>query len=289
MLVREYQNYFWRINMTEEMIKAFGEFQVEKGIYEQINGIKIEDFKALTSNQALKTIDLYCPLCKENKTFIYSKSEYINGLGQLPYPSEDGFGTAYTGAIRFLNYECPSCGKKLVYGFYHNGKASVTKITQYPSLFDVSRDELKKYQKNDLIDKVSFSQLYKAETCASSGYYVAAYTYMRRVYETMLLSVFKQYEQEIGITEDNFRKLRSDEKLKSIKNYLAIDDEIYIPLYGLLSAGIHAMTEEQCCEDYTVLKPILLEILAEQKAKKEKAAKRKELKELFAKRKGEMK
>ena len=148
---------------------------------------------------------------------------------------------------------------------------------------------MKKYQKNDWINKQDFSQLYKAETCASSGYYVAAYTYMRCVYESLLLSVFKQNQADIGISEDDFRRKRSDEKLKDIKKYLAIDDEIYLPLYGLLSAGIHAMSEEQCCEDYTILKPILLEILAEQKAKKEKESKRKELKDLFAKRKSESK
>ena len=103
------------------------------------------------------------------------------------------------------------------------------------------------------------------------------------------MSVFTHNQNEIGSSEEDFRKLHSDEKLKTIKDYLAIDDEIYLPLYGLLSAGIHAMSEEQCCEDYTVLKPILLDILAEQKAKKEKLAKRKELKELYAKRKGEIK
>ena len=29
----------------------------------------------------------------------------------------------------------------------------VIKVAQYPSLYDVSRDQLKKYRKNDLIDK----------------------------------------------------------------------------------------------------------------------------------------
>ena len=140
-----------------------------------------------------------------------------------------------------------------------------------------------------MIDKESFSQLYKAEECASIGFYIAAYTYMRRVYESLLSSVFSQNIDKIGISEADFKKLRSDEKLNKIKDYLAIDDEIYLPLYKLLSAGIHTMSEEQCCEDYEVLKPILIDILAEQKAKKEKESNRAELKSLFSKRKGEMK
>ena len=281
--------------MTEDTIQLYHNFQVTQGVYGKLKGINFKDFLDLTSSiYALKTIDLYCPNCKENKTFIFKNYEDIDGLGRIGYLSESSIShthmaTTYTSATRFINYECPTCMQKLTYGFYHNGNDLVIKVCQYPSLYDVSKDELKKYQKNDLIDKDSFSQLYKAETCASSGYFVAAYTYMRRVYETMLMSVFEQNQEDIGITEEEFRRLHSDKKLEAIKDYLAIDDEIYLPLYGLLSAGIHAMTEEQCCEDYTVLKPILLEILAEQKAKKVKAAKRKELKELFAKRKGEIK
>ena len=253
-----------------------------KGVYEKVSEVDETVFEKFISKDGFPTLDLHCPNCKENKTFVQTNWSSVDGLGGY---IKNG---SYRKNIRSLYYHCPTCGQSIFFLFYFDGN-SIIKLAQYPSLYDVSRDDLKKYQKNDLIDKGSFSQLYKAETCASSGYYIAAYTYMRRVYETMLMSVFEQNQEDIGITEEEFRRFHSDKKLEAIKDYLAIDDEIYLPLYGLLSAGIHAMTEEQCCEDYTVLKPILLEILAEQKAKKEKAAKRKELKELFAKRKGEMK
>ena len=110
---------------------------------------------------------------------------------------------------------------------------------------------------------------------------------MRRVYESLLINIFTQNKEEIGISEEDFRKLRSDEKIAKIKPYLAIDDEIYKPLYALLSAGIHSLTEEECREDYALLKSILLDIIAEQKARKEKEDKRKSIIELYSKRKGE--
>ena len=255
---------------------------VKKGTYEKVSEINSEIFETFISRYGFPTLDLFCPNCKENKTFVQTGWNHIEGLGSYQK------GSQRLQNIRSLYYHCPTCGQSIFFLFYFDG-SSIIKLAQYPSLYDVSRDELKKYQKNKLIDKDSFREIYKAETCASSGYYVAAYTYMRRVYETMLMSVFTDNQEAIGLSEDEFRKLHSDKKLEAIKDYLAIDDEIYLPLYGLLSAGIHAMSEEQCCEDYVVLKPILLEILAEQKAKQEKADKRKELKELFAKRKGEMK
>ena len=267
--------------MTEDITTSFHNLLVNQGVYGKIKDIAPDTFRRLISDST--TLDLYCPICKENKTYVKISFNYLDGFEY--YLNENN---NYNPSLSCQIYKCPTCNKKLFYLFYYREK-EIIKLAQYPTLYDVSRDELKIYQKNELIDKDSFSQLYKAETCASSGYFVAAYTYMRRVYETLLMSVFTQNQDEIGLSEEDFRKLRSDEKLKTIKDYLAIDDEIYLPLYSLLSAGIHAMSEEQCCEDYTVLKPILLDILAEQKVKKEKAAKRKELKESYAKRKGEMK
>ena len=72
-----------------------------------------------------------------------------------------------------------------------------------------------------------------------------------------------------------------------MKLIIDIDEEIYKPLYALLSAGIHSLTEDECCQDYSLLKSILLDILSEQKAKKERELKRKEIQDLYSKKKSE--
>lgn len=273
--------------MSKEIKEEVYDLLLNQGVYGKISSVDFKTFDSVfNGGNTISSLDLYCPTCKADKTFVFNNIHSTDVLGTSQITVQGG--RVFRANIRGLTYMCPTCKNRIYFLVYHDGE-NIIKLAQYPSLYDVSRDELKKYQKNNLIDNESFSQIYKAELCASSGYYVAAYTYMRRVYETMLLSVFDRNKEEIGLTEDDFRKLHSDKKLETIKDYLAIDDEIYLPLYGLLSAGIHAMTEEQCCEDYNVLKSILLDILAEQKAKKEKESKRKELKELFAKRKGEMK
>ncbi len=253
-----------------------------KGVYGKIKDIKYEDYEKWTSMQSPQSLDLYCPICKENKTFVNNRSRANEIYGRS---WKNGRFIYY---LRELVYTCPTCEEEIYYSFlYKDG--SVMKLAQYPSLYDVSRDELKKYHKNDLIEKESFDEIYKAEVCASENYYVASYTYMRRVYENMLLKVFTQNIEEIGITEEEYRKLRSDEKMERIKPFLAIDEEIYKPLYALLSVGIHSLSEEECCEDYSLLKSILLDVLAEQKAKKEREKKRKEIQELYSKKKSENK
>ena len=271
--------------MNIELKEKFYSFQKNDGLYCKLKGIGFSDYLSLTcSTDAIKSLDLYCPVCKQEKTFVFQGNVTIELLGRNEYPN--GPGKSYCGATRLLSYECPTCGKKLLYAFYHNG-SEIVKIAQYPSFYDVSRDELKKYKKNDLIDEESFNQIYKADICASSGYFVAAYTYMRRVYETLMLSVFKQNETNIDVSEEEFKKLGGHDKIQKIRSYLAIDDGIYGPLYSLLSGGIHTYTEEECSDNYAFLKIVLLDVLAEQKAKKERESNRQVILKLYSKMKSE--
>ncbi|MDE7290440.1 MAG: hypothetical protein K2N58_00175 [Treponemataceae bacterium] len=267
--------------MDETTKEKFWDLFTKQGVYGRLK-CAYQDFYDLICDKPFQSIDLYCQKCRTNKTCIHNGGGWIKEFGSI---LNDGY-AVYQAYI--LRYICPTCRNNLWYILYYDtNKESVIKLAQYPTLYDVTPDELKKYKKNDLIDEESFNQIYKADTCASESYFIAAYTYMRRVYESLLVNIFTQNKEEIGISEEDFKKLRSDEKIAKIKPFLAIDDEIYKPLYALLSAGIHSLTEEECCEDYTLLKSILLDIIAEQKARKEKEDKRKSIIELYSKRKGE--
>lgn len=252
---------------------------VNKGVYGKIRNINFSDFKALgQACNLIDSIDLFCPHCKTNKTYVVKRTSTTKGLGST-FVRED---MMEHGHIVEFTYVCPTCKKQLYIALYHNGQ-DVIKISQYPSLYDISRDELKQYKKNDLIAEESFNQIYKADICASENYFVAAYTYMRRVYEDLLLSVFQQHGNEIDLTVDEFKKLGGQEKIKTTRQYLAIDEGIYGPLYAILSGGIHEYTEEECSEYYRFLKLVLLDILREQKAKVEREANRKAIMDLHSK------
>lgn len=266
--------------MNEEKINEIRNLLVFKGVYGKMKNITFNEYYGIMSKgKGIESLDLFCPCCKANKTFVYMKSEVSELMGTSLY-NPPGY-NMLIGNIIELAYRCPTCVSSIYFSFYYNDNTMI-KLAQYPSLFDVSRDELKKYKNNGLIDENSFNEIYKAEICASESYFVASYTYMRRVYENMLLSVFRQNIDDIGLTEEEYRRKRSDEKMEIIKPFLAIDDEIYKPLYALLSAGIHSLTEEECCNHYTLLKSILLEILIEQKAKAERTKKRKEIQDLYS-------
>lgn len=266
--------------MNEEKKNEIRALFTVQGVYGKVKGVSFTDYYSVTdSYSGIKSLDLFCPQCKVNKTFVYFRRQESGLMGEDTYQH---LGCNHTGGrLLSVMFKCPTCGLMLYYAFYHKDNTMI-KLAQYPSLFDVSRDELKKYKNNGLIDENSFNEIYKAEICASENYFVASYTYMRRVYENMLLSVFRQNIDDIGLTEEEYRRKRSDEKMELIKPFLAVDDEIYKPLYALLSAGVHSLTEEECCNHYTLLKSILLEILIEQKAKAERTKKRKEIQALYS-------
>lgn len=230
-------------------------------------------------------LDLYCPDCGANKTFIYETHSTNGDMGKYRRNKES---TVYYSNIVSIVYKCPSCGKKVFVEFLYLNDY-IMKIAQYPALCEISRDELKKFQKNRLIDKEFFSEIQKADICAGESYFVAAFTYMRRVFENLIKNIFNMNQQKIGITYEEYTKKKTDQKIKLIKDYLPIDDGVYNPLFSLLSEGIHSLTEEECAENYTLLKSVLLELLVTFKAKKEQEERRKQIKDLLAERKSQSK
>lgn len=267
--------------MERNIMDEYYDLLVNQGVYSKIKDV-LPNYYYDICNQRIASLDLFCPKCQAHKTFVYLKEETSNSLGSTYI-----CGT-YKDNLFTLYYKCPTCKGKIAYIFLYENN-NLMKIAQYPSLYDTSRDELKKYKKNNLIDKESFDEIYKADICASESYFVAAYTYMRRVFENLLLSVFKDNMAEIGLSEEDFRRLRSDEKMEKIRNYLAIEDDIYKPLYALLSEGIHLLSEEECSSNYRLLKAIIIEILAEQKAKKERQQKYQEIKKIYSEKKASQK
>lgn len=267
--------------MEKSMKEQFLDLLTKQGVYGKIKNISPSDSSNLIS-RCFHSLDLYCPTCKANKTFVHSHTSCLNPSGQ--------YVTNYcpSDSLYIFYYLCPTCTAAVRYVMY-KGENELVKIGQYPSVYDIDRDELKQYQNNSLVDKSDFEQIYKAEICASAGYFVAAYTYMRRIYEALLLSVFEKNKTSIGISDIEFRKLRSDEKIAHIKPYLALGEDVYKPLYAILSAGIHSLTEEECGEDYNLLKIILLDILAAQKAQREKEENHKKVLELYSMKKKDLK
>lgn len=122
--------------MAKDVSVELYDLLVKKGTYEKVSDINSDIYEKFISRYGFPTLDLFCPNCKDNKTFVQTNWNYVDGLGSYQK------GSQRFQNIRSLYYHCPTCGQSVFYLFYYNGN-EIIKLAQYPSLYDVSRDELK--------------------------------------------------------------------------------------------------------------------------------------------------
>lgn len=238
----------------------------------------IEDFK-----QNTEAIDLYCPHCNKEKTFSHENSDYIynldNGYQNDNYDNIFGQRQESEDDIFYKSYKCPTCNLKVIY-IFKILKDKVVKIAQYPSLRDVSVDNLSNYNKSEFVQKDDIENMRKAKTLACESFYIGAYSYMRRVFESLIDRTYKSNIEKYSVDESDFSKKHMSEKVAMIKTELPVDDDIYNIIYSSLSDGIHQLSEKECEDRYQTLYSVMVDILADEKSRKEKQERRKDLKKM---------
>lgn len=269
--------------MEEEKLNLIKNLIANGPVYTCIKDISKDDWIYIyRMDWNFSSIDAYCPYCNENKTLVKEDVNY-----------NDNFGCIYSnGRVSFdrmisIIYQCPTCHNVFVYEILFTGD-KIVKICQYPSLYDVRRDILNKYQKNKLLTDEYLQEFKKAHICANEGYFVASFTYLRRVLEEVIYKIYNENKTEIGIELSEFSNEKLEDKVKYLKKYLPFEKEIYTHLYKLLSEGIHyGKKDEECKEDYEILKECLIDILEEYQRQKEREKRHQELHRIVSMKKGE--
>jgi hypothetical protein len=120
---------------------------------------------------------------------------------------------------------------------------SITKVGQTPSIADLSTPELNDYKK--LLGPDRVKELKKATGLISHGVGIGAYAYLRRVFESILRDHRNRLEVD-GPKIGGFDGLRMDQKIDALQATLPpflVQNQI---LYGILSKGLHELTEDDC-------------------------------------------
>ena len=172
--------------------------------------------------------------------------------------------------VRCLSFRCGRYDDILSLIVYNNSQERyLLKIGTYPSLKDLHKDDIKKY--NKVLSEQQRIELITAIMIANNGVGIGSYVYLRRIIEGI---VFEEAERAINdgvINREEFGKMRMDEKIVAIKNYLpAFLYDNHKALYGILSLGIHQLDEEECLGFYPVLYDCILLVLEDRLAQKEK-------------------
>ena len=136
---------------------------------------------------------------------------------------------------------------------------TMTKIGQYPSIADLSFPELDEFKKG--INDITRKELRRAIGLHAQGIGVGSYVYLRRIFERILDEAKTEAEKTDSAAFSGYDGLRVAERIQMLKNYLPAminDNHVF---YGIVSKGIHELSEDECTSYFPVLKEAIFMIL----------------------------
>lgn len=186
-------------------------------------------------------IDTYCLECRSDSVF------RTPAKGQGFHTVED----LLSDRVFAQQFSCVRSQEHKVLFFFRVVNGKVSKIGQSPSLADMVIPELQPYRAL-LGDK--YGELARALGLVSHGIGIGAFVYLRRVLEFLVESAHKEAGKSDGFDEVSYRAARFDERAKMLREHLPPFLVENAHLYGILSKGVHELSEEECLEYFPAVR-----------------------------------
>lgn len=274
---------------------------VNQGLYDS-NDITIDDLEEIEkylskSEYNGNNIDCYCINCETNRVFEFANCEVHEETGfmRIALPDADGRSrkpkkeeiyNSYLNRRYALTYRCTRDRSQTIVFDLITTNDKLIKIGQFPSVADLVMPEIRKYKST--LGK-QYREYSRAIGLFANGIGIGSYVYLRRIIENLVFDKFKQVSGELGVTVEDFGTLRFDEKIDTLKDYLP---DLLVKnknLYGIVSKGIHELSEEECLKMFPCIKTGIELILNDILAEKERAEKAKEFEKFVADTTGKLK
>jgi len=151
----------------------------------------------------------------------------------------------------------------------------LVKISQHPSVADIAFPELKQYRK--VLSKGDMGEMRRAIGLHAQGIGVGSYVYLRRILERVIDQAKDMAIADSAITEAEYVPKKMAERIKMLKDYLP-DILVNNPtVYGIISKGIHELSEEDCIEYFPIVKECIFMVLEKWEQARKKAESEKQL------------
>ena len=246
-------------------------------------------------------ISAYCKECKQERVFSMKPIEYYFETGpegdeeiscaslgeeieslqnmifstksrQEKSPAEEwkwiNWQIADTTRLMKLEYICSMDEKHHLDYIVLTTDNSMMKIGQYPSIADMTFPELDAYK--HVISKEDRKELGTAIGLFASGVGAGSYVYLRRILERL---VYKAKEAAADVIDNEmFEQAKVAEKIKMLEGYLPDILVKNTTIYGILSKGIHELSEEECRKYFPVVKECIYQILGMWESERRKQA-----------------
>jgi len=210
-------------------------------------------------------IDAYCPKCQKNSVFRIVGSTYITKEKVEEIPK---FGLVNIEAKCSRNGEGSygNCPEKLFFCFnFNRDYKRLIKIGQYPSKAVLDFGELDPVFSQEL-DKDFREELGRAIGLRAHGVGVGSFVYLRRIFENLVEKTYLIAKEDAAWdeeTEISYQKSRMPERIQLLKQHLPVRLVKNSHLYGILSKGIHELSEQECLSHFDSVQKAILMILKE--------------------------
>ncbi|YBV97377.1 hypothetical protein M1D80_10975 [Phyllobacteriaceae bacterium JZ32] len=150
---------------------------------------------------------------------------------------------------------------------YDEKQGILTKVGQTPSLEDVAGADIERYRK---ILGDEFVEMRKATGLFAHGIGIGSFVYLRRIFET-LVEAARVTADPLGEREEEFRKMRMADRISELAAHLPPAVAKYKDAYGILSKGIHELTEAECKRYFPAVRAAVIVMLEQRYEADEKA------------------
>lgn len=186
------------------------------------------------------TLDFFCPECGSHSVFrVAHEAKYRDTSHVRHY-------------IFALAFACSRDNGHRAEFIFRAHKGAIQKIGQSPSLADIATPDLRKYRA--VLGQERFHELVRGVGLATHGVGVGAFVYLRRVFEWLIDQARLAASADPGWSEEAYSRARMEERITLLANHLP---EFLVKnrgLYGILSVGVHTLTEKQCLDAFSAVK-----------------------------------
>lgn len=206
-------------------------------------------------------LDLYCPECGRHSVFTLARK------------------AEYAGRSYFANYifslplNCSRDQSHRAMFLFLAHKGVLQKIGQTPSLAEISIPDLRKYRV--VLGDERLKEFSRAIGLVTHGVGVGAFVYLRRIFEWQIEAARLAASSDPGWSEETYARARMDEKISLLKAHLPEFLVQNRALYGILSVGVHSLSEQECLAAFPAVRlaiELILDDLLEQHEKQLKVA-----------------
>lgn len=276
-------------------MSKFEDLLVNRGLYDAID-IAVDDLvemqKYLSKSEYTdNNIDCYCVDCETDRVFEYINCEvreetgvirmnvFDDMTGQRRKPKPDEAFREFLNRRYSLTYRCTRERTHTIIFDLITTDNQIVKVGQYPSFADMVIPVIKKYR--TILGK-QYREFSRAIGLFANGIGIGSYVYLRRIIESLVFDKFAQISTDLSISEDAFYKLHFDEKIDALSASLPDLLVSNKNLYGIVSKGVHELSEEECLEMFPCIRTGIELILDDILTEKEKAKKAKEFEKFVA-------